>query len=56
MWGIQGGDSLWCFRLPLAQHIDESELLYTFARPDDGAINCSFHEGEMLLLSLEGGL
>lgn len=36
------------------QHVDEQEGLYTFRRPDSGAIECAFTDGEMLLLSVEG--
>lgn len=38
----------------LPQHVDEQEGLYTFRRPDGGPIECSFTDGEMLLLSVEG--
>ncbi len=48
----------WCCPHPvcplLLQHVDEEQLLYTFCRPGGGAIQCSFQEGEMLLLSVEG--
>ena len=37
------------------QHVDEAQLLYTFCRPGGEAVKCSFQEGEMLLLSVEGG-
>lgn len=37
------------------QHVDEEQLLYTFGPADGGAIECGFQEGEMLLLSVEGG-
>lgn len=39
---------------PLLQHVDEQEGLYSFRRPDGGAIDCTFTDGEMLLLSVEG--
>lgn len=38
------------------QHVDEGQLLYTFTRADGSTIECGFQEGEMLLLSVEGGL
>lgn len=42
------------FLAPPLQHVDEQEGLYSFRRPDGGAIDCTFTDGEMLLLSVEG--
>lgn len=38
----------------LVQHVDEQQLLYTFRRPDGGPMDCALHDGEMLLLSVDG--
>jgi hypothetical protein len=37
------------------QHVDEEQLLYSFCRPDGAALDCGFQQGDMLVLSVEGG-
>ena len=35
------------------QHMDEQQQLYTFRRPDGGALDCGFADGDLVLLSVD---